>query len=340
MELSYCVVNTNGGDLLLTCLESIRRTHPSGIEHETLVLDNASDDGSVEAVARRFPEVRVIARDRRAGLAVNNSLLLREASGRFCLLLNEDSEILEGAAQALLEALRADPEAAVAGAQLLDPARKPIPCAWRLPGLATALAQAVFLHRRLVTQDGGSHPGDDGRVREVGWVQSAAMLVRRQAAQEVRYLDPDFFVYSEEVDFQKRMRDAGWRILHVPSAEAIHHEQLATDRSAGARRVVQFHRGRAMYMRKHHSRPVAFAARILWAWSYVPRAIAAGFVPGHNAGWYWLHARQALRPSRGEGMREAAEAHNHQLASRQAAGTRDEVGRQAPPRSSSRAAAS
>ena len=272
MELSYCVVNTNGRELLLTCLEAIRRTHPAGIEHEILVLDNASDDGSAEAVARRFPEVRVIARDRRAGLAENNSLLLREARGRFCLLLNEDSEILEGAAEALLEALSADPEAAAAGAQLLDPDRKPIPCAWRLPGLGTALAQALFLHRRLVTQDSGTLRRRRRQVREVGWVQSAAMLVRREAAEEVGYLDPDFFVYSEEVDFQKRMRDAGWRILHVPAARAIHHEQLATDRSAGARRVVQFHRGRAMYMRKHHSRPVAFAARLLWAWSYVPRA--------------------------------------------------------------------
>src|SRR6476620_8106389 len=99
MELSYCVVNTNGRELLLTCLEAIRRTHPSGIEQE----------------------VMVIACDRRAGLAVNNSLLLREARGRFCLLLNEDSEILDGAAEALLEALSADPEAAAAGAQLLDP---------------------------------------------------------------------------------------------------------------------------------------------------------------------------------------------------------------------------
>jgi N-acetylglucosaminyl-diphospho-decaprenol L-rhamnosyltransferase len=315
MELSYCVVNTNGRELLLTCLEAIGRTHAPQIEHETLVLDNASDDGSREAVARRFPEVRVIARDRRAGLAENNSLLLREARGRFCLLLNEDSEILEGGAQALLEALNADPEAAAAGAQLLDPSREPIPCAWRLPGLGTALAQALFLHRWLVTQDAGTSARDGGQVREVGWVQSAAMLVRHSAAEEVGYLDPDFFVYSEEVDFQKRMRDAGWRILHVPAAKAAHHEQLATDRSAGARRVVQFHRGRAMYMRKHHSRPVALLARILWAWSYVPRAIAAMFIPGRHPGTYWLHAHQALRPTRGEGMREAAEAYNAQLAS-------------------------
>jgi N-acetylglucosaminyl-diphospho-decaprenol L-rhamnosyltransferase len=317
MDLSYCVVNTNGRELLLACLEAIVRTHPSAIDHEILVLDNASDDGSAEAVARRFPEVRVIARDRRAGLAENNSLLLREARAPFCLLLNEDSEILEGAAKALLDALRSDPEAAAAGAQLLDPDRKPIPCAWRFPGLATATAQALFLHRRLVTQDAGAHPGDGGQVREVGWVQSAAMLVRREAAEEVGYLDPDFFVYSEEVDFQKRMRDAGWRILHVPAAQAIHREQLATDRSAGARRVVQFHRGRAMYMRKHHSRAVGLLARLLWAWSYVPRAIAAVFVSGHDPGWYWLHARRALRPSRGEGMREAAEAYNAQRASGQ-----------------------
>jgi N-acetylglucosaminyl-diphospho-decaprenol L-rhamnosyltransferase len=318
MELSYCVVNTNGRELLLTCLEAIGRTHPPRIEHEILVLDNASDDGSAEAVARRFPEVRVIARDRRAGLAENNSLLLREARGRFCLLLNEDSEILEGGAEALLEALNADPEAGAAGAQLLDPDRQPIPCAWRFPGLGTALAQALFLHRWLVTQDAGTSAGDGGQVREVGWVQSAAMLVRHEAAEDVGYLDPDFFVYSEEVDFQKRMRDAGWRILHVPAAMAIHHEQLATDRSAGARRVVQFHRGRAMYMRKHHSWPVGLLARILWAWSYVPRALAAMFMPGHHPGTYWLHARQALRPSRGEGMREAAEAYNLHLASARA----------------------
>ena len=314
MELSYCVVNTNGRELLLVCLEAIRRTHPARIEHEVLVLDNASDDGSAEAVSRRFGEVRVIRRDRRAGLAVNNSLLLREAHGRFCLLLNEDSEPLPGAAETLLEAMRGDDQAAAAGAQLLDPDGNPIACAWRLPDLGTALAQALFLHRRLVTQSGRG----DGSVREVGWVQSCAMLVRRQAAVEVNYMDPDFFVYSEEVDFQKRLRDAGWRILHVPAAKVIHQEQLATDRTAGARRVVQFHRGRDTYMRKHHSRAVAALARLLWAWSYAPRAVAALFARGHDPGWYWLHAAQALRPSRGEGMREAADAYNLRLAAERA----------------------
>jgi len=308
MELSYCVVNTNGREYLLECLASIRRTAPADTEHEIIVLDNASDDRSVEAVERRFAGVRVIARDHRAGLAENNSLLLREARGRFCLLLNEDSEVHEGCAEELLSVLRRDPEAAVAGAQLVDARGDAIPCAWRLPSLGTALAQAFFLHRRLVTQSGGQ------RTRAVGWVQSCTMLVRAEAAREVGYLDPDFFVYSEEVDFQKRLGDAGWRILHVPAARAVHHEQLASDLAGGGRRIVQFHRGRDLYMRKHHSGPVVALCRLLWAWSYLARALAATFMSGHDPGRYWLHARQALRPSRGEGLREAAEDHNLRVA--------------------------
>ncbi len=334
MELSYCVVNTNGRDLLVRCLEAIQRTHPSGVEHEVLVLDNASDDGSVEAVADHFPGVRLIARERRAGLAENNSLLLREARGRFCLLLNEDSEILAGAAEALLGALREDPGAAAAGAQLVDPEQRPIACAWRFPGLGTALAQALFLHRRLVTQSGQA--GSQSDPVRVGWVQSCTMLVRREAAAEVAYLDPDFFVYSEEVDFQRRLTDAGWHVLHVPTARAVHREQLATDRSAGSRRIVQFHRGRDTYMRKHHSRAAVLACRLLWAWSYLPRALGAGLLPGHESRRYWLHARQALRPAHGEGMREAAEAYNLRLA----ASGRETGDDQVPERSSSRATAS
>jgi GT2 family glycosyltransferase len=327
MELSYCVVNTNGRELLLECLRSIRETHPEGTEHEILVLDNASDDGSAEAVEAGFPEVRVIRRDRRAGLAENNSLIMGEASGEFCLLLNEDSELLDGAVRELLDALGGDRGAAVAGAQLVDPDCEPIPCAWRFPSLETALAQAFLLHRRLVTQ---SH-GGDGPPRQVGWIQSCTMLIRREVADSVGYLDTDFFVYSEEVDFQKRMHDAGWRILHVPRARAIHHEQLATDRSPGGRRrIVQFHRGRDLYMQKHHSKPVVVLSRLLWSASYVPRALAANFMRGRDPGTYWLHARQALRPGSGEGMREAADAYNAAHA----------PGGQVPERSSSRAATS
>ncbi len=94
--------------------------------------------------------------------------------------------------------------------------------------------------------------------------------------------------------------------LYVPAARAIHHEQLANDRSAGGRRVVEFHRNRDLYMRKHHGRVAAAIVRALTALSYLPRALAALVLPGHDPRWYLLHARKAWRPS-GEGIRELAE---------------------------------
>ena len=304
VSLSYCVVNTNGREHLLACLAAIRDTHPAGVGHEVLVLDNASDDGSADAVRALDMDVRLIENEARLGKAENDTTLLRDARGEYCLLLNEDSELRPGATAALLDSLDGDPKAAVAGAQLLSPGGEPQPCAWRLPGVATALAGAFFLHRPFTVQSGGAD------TRPVGWVQSSAMLVRRSAAEEVGYLDPGFFVYSDETDFEKRLNDAGWRILYVPAAAAVHHEQLATDPSAGGRRVVEFHRNRDLYVRKHHGRAAAFAVRVLTAWSYAVRALAALVLPGHDAGWYWLHARRALRPGEGEGLREAAAEYN------------------------------
>jgi N-acetylglucosaminyl-diphospho-decaprenol L-rhamnosyltransferase len=307
--LSYCVVNTNGREHLLTCLEAIGRTHPAEIEAEILVLDNASSDGSAEAArdwdrqrsARSAGALRVIGLERRAGKAENDSTLMREASGDHCLLLNEDSEVRPGAAEALVAALEADPRAAAAGPQLLDPAGNPVPCAWRFPGIGTALIGALFLHRRLTVQSRGSV------TRRVDWAQSSALLVRREAAAKVGYLDPAFFVYYDECDFCKRLADAGWRTLFVPAATAVHHDQLSTDLAQGLPRIVEFHRNRDLYMRKHHSRGAA-AVRLLTAWSYALRAIAATVLPDRPARIYWAHARQALLPQRGESLRDQASA--------------------------------
>jgi N-acetylglucosaminyl-diphospho-decaprenol L-rhamnosyltransferase len=296
--LSYCVVNTNGREHLARCLAAI---DAQGIEDaEVLVLDNASDDGSAEYVRTEHPGVTLIALDRRTGKAENDSTLLERAEGRYALLLNEDAELQPGAAQKLIESLEGHPDAAIAAAQLLSPEQEPQPTAWRAPGVTTALAQATFLHQKLVVQRGP----------EVDWAQSSAMLVRRSAAEQVGYLDPAFFVYSDETDFCKRLKDAGHTVLLVPEATAIHHEQLSAD--VGSRRIVEFHRNRDRYMRKHHGRAQAVVVRILTAWAYAVRAIAAALLPGHDAARYRLHAVQALFPNRGEGIREAAEAHNRQ----------------------------
>jgi N-acetylglucosaminyl-diphospho-decaprenol L-rhamnosyltransferase len=298
--LSYCVVNTNGRDYLLACLEAIERTHPDGVAREILVLDNASTDGSADAVRARGGDIRLVERDRRSGKGENDSTLMREAQGKYCLLLNEDSELRPGAAAALVEALEADAKAAAATAQLLSSEGEPVPCAWRFPGVGTAVAGALFLHRRSTVQSKGS------ATRRVDWGQSSALLVRREAAAEVDFMDPDFFVYYDECDFAKRLAEAGWHSLFVPAAEAVHHDQLSTDLGKGLPRIVEFHRNRDRYMHKHHGRAAALAVRILTAWSYAVRALASTIMPGQPARVYWAHARQALFPGRGTSIADMA----------------------------------
>ncbi len=299
--LSYCVVNTNGREYLLACLRAIEETHPEGVEREILVLDNASTDGSADAVRALGGEIELIERERRTGKGENDSTLLKRARGRYCLLLNEDSEIQSGAAAALIAALDADPRAAAATPRLLDSDRNPVPCAWRFPGVGTAVAGALFLHKLFTVQSTG------WKTRRVEWGQSSALLVRREAAARVGYFDPAFFVYYDECDFAKRLADAGWHSLFVPGALAIHHDQLSTDLAAGLPRIVEFHRNRDLYMRKHHGPGAARAVRWLTAWSYAARALAATVIPGQPAKVYWAHARQALHPERGESIRDRAE---------------------------------
>ena len=298
------MVNTNGREDLLACLDAIERTHPPEVAHEVLVVDNASDDGSARAVRERFPGARLFALERRTGKAENDTLLLRESRGRFCLLLNEDSLLLEGAARALLDALERNPGAAAAGAQLLTSSGEPTACAWRLPDAGWALAAALFLHERYAVQSRGA------AVRRVGWVQSSAMLVRREAAEAVDWLDPAFFVYSDETDLCRRLRDAGWQILFVPDARAVHHDQLSSDSAAMRRRIVEFHRNRDLYFRKHDMPGTRLLWTICWTWAYLVRALVATALPGHDPRRYLLHARQQLFPRRGEGLREAAAARN------------------------------
>lgn len=297
-------MNTEQRELLLRGLDAVARERERlPFATEVLVLDNCSQDGSLEA-ARLHPTVdRVIERKQRFGKAENDSLLLQTAAGEFGLLLNEDSELLPGATFALHQALEQHPMAACAGSMLLRPDHRHQPSAWRFPTLTTALLQACFLHRFGVVQSRGNV------VRRVDWAQSAALLVRRTAAEQVGWLDPAFFVYGDEVDFCKRLADAGWDTLYVPAAQAIHHEQLSTA-AVPERRIIEFSRNRDLYLRKHHDRFTAISVRLLTAWAYALRALAATLLPGHSAKRYWFHVTATLRPNQSEGIREAAHQFN------------------------------
>jgi GT2 family glycosyltransferase len=304
VEVTYCVVNTEQRQLLVRCLDAIEADRARvDIATEVLVLDNASRDGSAGA-ARNHPACDdVIVNEQRRGKGENDTALLRRARGRFCLMLNEDSELKPGATAALRDAMLTDERSGAAGAQLLRPDEQQQPSAWRFPTPATAAVNALFLHRLFTVQSRGT------TARRVDWAQSAALMVRRDAAEEIGWFDPAFFVYSDEVDFCRRLRDAGWHTLYVPAARAIHHEQLSTG-AVPERRIVELSRNRDRYMRKHHRPASAAIVRLLTAWTYAVRAAAAVLLPNHSPRRYWFHVTATLHPERGEGLREAAYDHN------------------------------
>jgi N-acetylglucosaminyl-diphospho-decaprenol L-rhamnosyltransferase len=213
VELTYCVVNTEQRQLLSYCLDAIARERATvDFATETLVLDNASQDGSAETARAHDVTTEVIALHERRGCGENTTELVRRARGRYCLILNEDSELEPGATAALHAALSATEGAAAAGATLVRPDGVQQPSAYRFPSPLTGLLSLVGLRRRFVVQSHGR------RVRDVDWAPVSALLVRRDAAADIEWHDGD------EVGFFRRLRAAGWRALYVPEARAVHHE--------------------------------------------------------------------------------------------------------------------
>ncbi len=213
VELSYCVINTERRQLLSYCLDAIARERATvSFGTETLVLDNASADGSAEAARSHAVTTEVIPLRRRRDAAENAGELLRRSRGRFCLILDEDSELEPGATAALHAALAGQERAAAAGATLVSPEGVEQPSAWRFPNRWTRALGRLGAGRRLLVQSQG-----DG-VRAVDWAPASALLVRRSAAESVDWFGAD------EVDFCRRLRRRGWDVLHVPEARAVQHD--------------------------------------------------------------------------------------------------------------------
>jgi N-acetylglucosaminyl-diphospho-decaprenol L-rhamnosyltransferase len=297
-DVSISLVNTNSRELLLACLESL-----AGVDAEIVVLDNASEDGSAAAVRERYPEVRLIEQRRRAGFGTNHNTVIRATTGRYVFILNEDTTSDDWGFERMVAHLDANPRVAALGPRLIYPDGREQSSAWRFPSPDAALLGLVTLGRAGIRQSGGSE------TRDVDWAMAAALLVRREALDEVGLFDEGFFIYSEETDICRRLRDAGWRTQFFPSVTVVHHESQF---SAGIpeRRINEMWRGRHRYWRKHHSAAGARAAALLTGAQYALRGLVrAG--DRDFAARMRLHARDAIRVI-GPGLRELAEEWNRQ----------------------------
>jgi N-acetylglucosaminyl-diphospho-decaprenol L-rhamnosyltransferase len=304
-DLSVSIVNTNSRGLLLACLESL-----AGTDAEVVVLDNASEDGSADAVRERFPDVRVIAQANRAGFGANHNVVIRATRGRYVYVLNEDTTAGDWGFETLTAYLDTHPRVGALGPRLVYPDGRLQDSAWRFPTPLVSTLSLATLGRLGVTQSRGDAP------RAVDWVTGAAVVLRREALKEVGLFDEGFFLYSEEVDLQARLHRAGWQVHYLPSVTVVHHEsQFSAD--IPERRINEMWRSRHRYWRKHHSTAGARIAALATGAQYAARAVLSPFAkpvdPGLRARMR-LHAHDAWRVT-GPGLRELADEWNGHVGS-------------------------
>ncbi len=259
-RISVIIVSYNTRSLLARCLETVTaELHPP---NEVIAIDNASADASVAMVRAQFPQVQVIANAANPGFAVATNQGLRAANGAFLCLLNPDTELFPGALAALATFLETHPNVGVVGPTLLYPDGRYQHAAFYFPTLTMALIDFFPLnHRLLNSRLYGRFPlSMHEKPFAMDYPLGACMMVRREVCAAVGILDEQFFMYCEEVDWCRRIKQAGWDIMHVPGARVVHHEGQSTGQAAG-RMFVELHRSRFRLFAKHCSRRYQVAAR-------------------------------------------------------------------------------
>jgi N-acetylglucosaminyl-diphospho-decaprenol L-rhamnosyltransferase len=229
-ELAVAVVNHNAGPYLARCMDSIA-AGAGDVTTQVIVVDNASTDGSADRVAADHPAVTLLRNPDNRGFARAANQAIAGTDAPFVLLLNPDAEIVGGTLAALVKVARERPRAGAVGALVRNPDGSVQPSARRVPRLGEALGHAFLgllwpdnRWTRSYTMAGWDRASE----REVEWVSGSAMLLRREALEEVGPFDEGYFMYVEDVDLCTRLRRAGWQVLFSPELEVVHQIGVST----------------------------------------------------------------------------------------------------------------
>lgn len=225
IDVSIIIVNWNTRDILRECLASIY-LQTEGISYEIIVIDNASSDSSAEMVKREFSQVLLLENQENRGFAAANNQGMKIARGRYFLLLNPDTIVLDRAIPKTVTFAEKNPGVAVVGCQVWLNEDEIQQTCFSFPSLAGIIFQEIGL-RRLFPKShlfGKANYGwwDRKSQMDVDVVSGMYMLVRREAIEQIGYMDEDYFVYAEETDWCFRFRKAGWRCIFTPLARIIH----------------------------------------------------------------------------------------------------------------------
>lgn len=254
LRLSIIIVNWNVHELLDRCLASVYASDLAPGSFEIIVVDSASQDESVAMVRERYPAVRLLAQAENVGFTRGNNIGLAQAQGDFLLLLNPDTEVKRDALGIMLGYLRTNPAVGIIGPHTLNSDGSHQSTRRRFPTLMTGIFESSWLAAAApsgVERDYRMLETDDDDISMVDWVQGSALMLRREVYQDIGGLDDAYIMYSEELDYCRRAKTAGWQVAYHGRALITHHGGKSSEQVA-AQTLIHFHTSKLRYFHKHH----------------------------------------------------------------------------------------
>ena len=267
-DISVIIVSWNVRELLANCLRSVFAQTELALQ--VIVVDSASSDGSPELVAEQFPQVELLACQENVGFPRGNNLGLERANGRFILLLNPDTIVHGDALARMVSYLQQYPAVGVLGPQLLNDDGSVQSSRRRFPTLGTAVFESTWLQPfapQAVLDHYYARDVGDGETAVVEWVMGACLMTRQEVVAQVGGLDEAYFMYSEELDYCRRIHEAGWQVVYYPEAQVTHLSGKSSEQAV-TQRHINFNRAKLRYFRKYHGRFTAAVLRVFLLVSY------------------------------------------------------------------------
>lgn len=268
-DICIVIVSWNVKDLLKDCLESIQEDN-CDVDVETIVVDADSADGTPEMVRDLFPTVVLVEPEFNTGFSKGNNIGIAHATGHYIFMLNPDTRVVKGSIQALYDFMEAHPKTGVIGPQLLNPDGTVQSSRRRFPTFWTAVFESTWLQPfapKAILDTFYVRDHQDDETVSVGWVDGAAMFTRKAVLDQVGGLDEGYFMYSEEMDWQRRVQAAGWEITYYPLPQIYHYRGASSDQ-VSTKRHIYFQNSKIRYFRKHHGNLTAGMLRLFLLTSY------------------------------------------------------------------------
>ena len=283
VDVSVIIVAWNVRQLLHDCLKSVYQK-TRDIDFEVIYVDNASQDGSVQMVKEQFAEVRIIENDKNEGFIKANNQGIEIAQGRYVLLLNSDTILLDNAVAKTVRFADANPDAAVFGCKVLNPDRTIQRTCFMYPSVLNMFLAATYLYKifpksRFFGREHMTWWGFD-EAREVETICGCFSLVRKEAIDQVGPMDERYFVYGDDPDWCYRFKKAGWKVMFTPDGRIIHYGGQTTSQKARAFRL-QLEGSKLIFMKLHRSKaafPFACLMAALFFFLRVPYWLAVGLL--------------------------------------------------------------